>query len=218
MFYNARMYDPALGRFTSADSIVPAGVQGYDRYAYVSNNPLRYIDPSGHSQCDLLSGYARTACNGGGYGADQRQLDMEKAYKDDPSLGFSDLTLDIYTRGSETKPITGNPALLFYPPTFTPDYTGVGESTVLSRAFHGDISSWGDLLLPTHGGWRMQGEMSISTGLSGWGPSGSLGVNFVCNRISWSCDANIDVTSELYAAGAGGGFSSTGGPLVGWGS
>jgi RHS repeat-associated protein len=50
MFYNARWYDPSLGRFAQADSIVPAsqGVQGYDRYAYVSNNPVRYNDPSGH--------------------------------------------------------------------------------------------------------------------------------------------------------------------------
>jgi len=60
MFYNVRWYDPALGRFTSADTIVPAGVQGYNRYAYVNNNPLRYTDPSGHSPfvtprttCDL---------------------------------------------------------------------------------------------------------------------------------------------------------------------
>jgi RHS repeat-associated protein len=48
MFYNARWYDPALGRFAQADTIVPGGVQGLDRYAYVSNNPLRYIDPTGH--------------------------------------------------------------------------------------------------------------------------------------------------------------------------
>ena len=48
MYYNARWYDPSLGRFTSADSIVPAGVQGYDRYAYANNNPVRYTDPSGH--------------------------------------------------------------------------------------------------------------------------------------------------------------------------
>ena len=48
IFYNARWYDPALGRFAQADTIVPGGVQGYDRYAYVNNNPVNYVDPSGH--------------------------------------------------------------------------------------------------------------------------------------------------------------------------
>jgi RHS repeat-associated protein len=50
-FYNARWYDSSLSRFAQADSIVPGGVQGLDRYAYANNNPLRYIDPSGHSYC-----------------------------------------------------------------------------------------------------------------------------------------------------------------------
>jgi len=48
MFYNARWYDPALGRFAQADSIVPGGVQGLDRYAYVNNSPINYTDPTGH--------------------------------------------------------------------------------------------------------------------------------------------------------------------------
>ncbi|MCI0553338.1 MAG: RHS repeat-associated core domain-containing protein, partial [Anaerolineae bacterium] len=48
MFYNARWYDSSLGRFAQADTIVPGGVQGYDRYAYVNNSPLKYTDPSGH--------------------------------------------------------------------------------------------------------------------------------------------------------------------------
>jgi RHS repeat-associated protein len=47
-FYNARWYDSSLGRFAQADTIVPPGVQGYDRYAYVGNNPILYDDPSGH--------------------------------------------------------------------------------------------------------------------------------------------------------------------------
>jgi len=48
MFYNARWYDPAIGRFVSADTVVPGGVQGLDRYAYVSNSPVVYTDPTGH--------------------------------------------------------------------------------------------------------------------------------------------------------------------------
>jgi RHS repeat-associated protein len=41
-FYNARYYDPSLGRFLQADTIIPQsqGVQAFDRYAYVNNNPL----------------------------------------------------------------------------------------------------------------------------------------------------------------------------------
>ncbi len=49
MYYNARWYDPSLGRFAQADTIVPGGAQGYDRYAYVNNDPVRYTDPTGHS-------------------------------------------------------------------------------------------------------------------------------------------------------------------------
>jgi RHS repeat-associated protein len=50
-FYNARWYDPTLGRFTQPDSLIPEqsqGAQAWDRYAYVNNNPLKYTDPSGH--------------------------------------------------------------------------------------------------------------------------------------------------------------------------
>ena len=50
-FYNARWYDPALGRFIQADTIVPGAgnPQAWDRYAYANNNPVKYSDPSGHS-------------------------------------------------------------------------------------------------------------------------------------------------------------------------
>jgi RHS repeat-associated protein len=48
--YGARMYSPALGRFLSADTIVPGAEnpQAWNRYAYTFNNPLKYNDPSGH--------------------------------------------------------------------------------------------------------------------------------------------------------------------------
>ena len=46
---NGRVYDPTLGRFLSADPFVqfPESTQGFNRYAYVNNNPLSYTDPSG---------------------------------------------------------------------------------------------------------------------------------------------------------------------------
>ncbi|MFZ2360343.1 MAG: RHS repeat-associated core domain-containing protein [Anaerolineae bacterium] len=48
--YGARWYDPTIGRFLSADSIVPnpGDSQALNRYAYVNGNPLKYTDPSGH--------------------------------------------------------------------------------------------------------------------------------------------------------------------------
>ncbi|NLD37296.1 MAG: hypothetical protein GX654_10550, partial [Desulfatiglans sp.] len=48
--YNARLYDPFIGRFISPDTIVPEpyNPQSLNRYSYVLNNPLIYTDPSGH--------------------------------------------------------------------------------------------------------------------------------------------------------------------------
>ncbi len=47
---NGRVYDPVLGRFLSADPHVddPDDSQAFNRYSYVSNNPLSYTDPSGY--------------------------------------------------------------------------------------------------------------------------------------------------------------------------
>jgi RHS repeat-associated protein len=54
MYFNARFFDPALGRFVSADTLF-----GFDRYQYANNNPLRYIDPSGHVSCDTEEGICK---------------------------------------------------------------------------------------------------------------------------------------------------------------
>jgi RHS repeat-associated protein len=50
--YNARLYDPFIGRFISADTIIPEpfNPQSLNRYPYCLNNPLIYVDPSGHAQ------------------------------------------------------------------------------------------------------------------------------------------------------------------------
>lgn len=50
MDYKARFYSPALMRFIQPDTIIPdqSNPQSWNRYSYVINNPIRYVDPSGH--------------------------------------------------------------------------------------------------------------------------------------------------------------------------
>ncbi len=54
--FNARLYDPTLGRFMSADSIIPNPMNGqaFNRYSYVNNGPLSAVDPSGHAAWDHI--------------------------------------------------------------------------------------------------------------------------------------------------------------------
>ncbi|MCI5130696.1 MAG: hypothetical protein D3904_04070 [Candidatus Electrothrix sp. EH2] len=50
-YFEARYYNPNIRRFTQADTIVPDlyDPQSLNRYAYVLNNPIKYIDPTGHA-------------------------------------------------------------------------------------------------------------------------------------------------------------------------
>lgn len=55
-YYRSRYYDPITARFLTADSIIPdaTDIQSYNRFAYVRNNPLRFVDPSGHVPDDIM--------------------------------------------------------------------------------------------------------------------------------------------------------------------
>ena len=90
-FYNARYYDPALGRFAQADTIVPnpQNPQNLNRYSYALGNPLRFSDPTGRFSEDQLSSW---------YGKQWRTLFdlawqrfLEKAEFGD-AITFGDLT------------------------------------------------------------------------------------------------------------------------------
>jgi len=50
MYYNARYYDPQIGRFITPDSLVPSPTssQSYNRYMYVNGNPINFRDTGGH--------------------------------------------------------------------------------------------------------------------------------------------------------------------------
>lgn len=52
-YYKARLYSPSLGRFMQTD---PIGYEdGMNMYAYVGNDPIARVDPSGRSDLNLFS-------------------------------------------------------------------------------------------------------------------------------------------------------------------
>ena len=64
--FNARIYDPVIGRFVSADAQVPHALNGqsFNRYSYVDNRVLSATDPTGHDDCggDGSGGYGGGGC------------------------------------------------------------------------------------------------------------------------------------------------------------
>jgi RHS repeat-associated protein len=62
-YMHARYYSPALGRFLSVDPVLNVKrhlqrPQGWNRYAYVENNPINNTDPTG--RCTVTSGWFTT--------------------------------------------------------------------------------------------------------------------------------------------------------------
>ncbi len=64
--YDAGLYDPVIGQFIMADTIVPDlfNPQSLNRYAYCLNNPLIYTDPTGH---DFISLNDQSGANSHGH-------------------------------------------------------------------------------------------------------------------------------------------------------
>ena len=66
-YFGARYYGSALGRFTSPDPLLSSGhprnPQSWNRYAYVGNNPKKYIDPTGLYFFTNTCGKSDQACN-----------------------------------------------------------------------------------------------------------------------------------------------------------
>ena len=68
-YYGARYYDPKVGRFLSPDPFIGdiGDPQSFNRYSYVANNPVKYIDPTGYQGCpaDICTSYPGPGDPGG---------------------------------------------------------------------------------------------------------------------------------------------------------
>lgn len=68
-YFNARYYDPELGRFTQPDNTIAdlGNPQSYNRYSYCLNDPLRYTDPDGRAPSDWANAWSSAINRGATY-------------------------------------------------------------------------------------------------------------------------------------------------------
>ncbi|MBL4868565.1 MAG: RHS repeat-associated core domain-containing protein, partial [Pseudomonadales bacterium] len=87
---NARLYDPVIGRFVSADSIVPDPYTplDYNRYAYVRGNPVVIRDPTGHNPLVLAGLFFAVAHYGDNPGWQMASSLILQLVLMDPTTGF----------------------------------------------------------------------------------------------------------------------------------
>jgi RHS repeat-associated protein len=132
MFYHARWYDPLLGRFISADTIVPGAYfpTDHDRYAYSRNSPLLFVDPSGHMPVDGPCGV-----NGG----DCSRIGASAKWYNDLSYVSKRSPMNVYLpfigNGSpDSSPFTNGtywsvPPTYISPPFYDPSGNGYGSAS-----------------------------------------------------------------------------------------
>lgn len=117
-FYNARYYDPVLGRFVSPDPLVSNSFypQSLNRYAYCNNNPINFIDPSGfwrigisyhfivggHMSYDSDNGHLKTGVGvgmGGGVSFGDNNWDIGASNANYLDVGYDNKMKSGYVQG-----------------------------------------------------------------------------------------------------------------------
>jgi RHS repeat-associated protein len=206
--YNARLYDPALGVFISSDSIVPDpyGPQSMNKYGYCINNPLVYIDPSGHSWLSDVWGGIEKSFDG---------LNPVSAYEKGGYLGLflhsagpgTDVLTYTYSGGFATSH-GWNYGLFDFgggwqergPNAGAYGYIGFGYSIKgFSAGLHFRHNQWGDYSLGVSAGYKGMSAgygYSSTTGDWGWNVGASakgFNVNYNFNNDSWQGSADLRV-------------------------
>ena len=89
MYYVARWYDSDIGHFIQADTIVQEIIssQAFDRFAYVENNPIRYVDPNGFAKVIIFYGVYDDGTNSFRAAAEtQKQKALDAGYVEEDIL------------------------------------------------------------------------------------------------------------------------------------
>ena len=97
-YLEARYYDPETGRFISQDEIdfiVPNHLTGLNLFAYCNNNPIMFVDYTGHSVTAILIGLGIATLVGGiiggvvGYNSGDRSWELAKSITIGAGLGLA---------------------------------------------------------------------------------------------------------------------------------
>jgi len=196
MDYGARHYDAALGRFVSADTIVPGvGSQAQNRYMYVNGNPVACTDPSGHDgdgwDCTTVLRYENgelvevTIC---------RDKDGRIVYDGPPLPDVDEQPEDSTDYFREPVPSFQN-----YPVTVD---TSTTTGQPKDESFHFDAV-----------GWRLEG--SLPTGIPLIQLDFNIDAVLNLNRLSLAnIEDNLDIFLTVGVQGIGEGAGVTTGPLL----
>ena len=157
--FPAREYGPQ-GRWPSPDpagmaEADPANPQSWNRYAYVGNNPLAYIDPSGMNQCAPNNSTAPNTNAGSCFHGTGGLTLMQGDYPVDAGTGISIGPLNYaYFSTATFVPNPGSYTLIFDPntatETFTEDFSG--GTYVLNVGVVPFNMPGGPLTTPSYGG------------------------------------------------------------------
>ncbi len=108
--YGARIYLPELARFASADTITPDLVWEANAFAYVRNNPLKYVDPDGHSVwlkvIKVLGKVAKSGWKATDFALTFKGIIDDWNTLTDPTLPFSDHLIASLSLCSEVLPLS----------------------------------------------------------------------------------------------------------------